>query len=68
MAETIDALILGIEPAKLRRFAMTRPLRQQAASGVFTTIWRRDTKLLTLEDFDFCYKFVVDFGLRLLIA
>jgi hypothetical protein len=68
MAETIDALILGIEPAKLRRFTVTTPLRQHAASGAVTTVWRRDPNLLTSQDFDFCYKFVVDFGLRLLTA
>jgi hypothetical protein len=64
IAETVDALILGIDPAKLRRFDELTPIRQHMASGAVTIVWRRDPENLTIHDFEFCHSFVIDFGLR----
>jgi hypothetical protein len=67
VAETVDAIILGIDPAKFRHFSELTPIRQHMASGEVSIVWTRDPQNLTVQDFDFCHSFVIDFGLRHLI-
>jgi len=64
MAEVVDCFSLAIDPAKHRRFKWLTPLRSHTASGQVHVTWTRDPSGLTMEDFEFCYAFVVDFGLR----
>jgi hypothetical protein len=66
VAETVDSLILGIDLAKLRRFSEITPIRQHSVSGQVFVTWIRDSNGLTVEDFNFCRTFVIDFGLQLL--
>ena len=63
--DTVNMLILGIDPVRFRRFSASTPGRSYAASGVMQSMWLRDPKALGVEDFDFCHQFVVDFALRL---
>jgi hypothetical protein len=66
VAETVDSLILGIDLGKRRRFSEITPIRQHSVSGQVTVIWTHDSNSLTVEDFNFCRTFVIDFGLQLL--
>jgi hypothetical protein len=65
LAETVDMLILGVDVGKLRRFDQLTPIRQHAYSGDVMLIWTRDHTRLTIEDFDFCHAYVIDFGLSI---
>jgi hypothetical protein len=66
VAQTVDALILGIDPSRLRKFSETTPIRQRTGYGDVTVIWTRDDSKITKTDFDFCHGFVVDSALHLL--
>jgi hypothetical protein len=66
IGQTVDALILGIDPSRLRKFSETTPIRQRSGYGDVTIIWTRDHTRLTKADFDFCHSFVIDFALQLL--
>jgi len=65
IGQTVDALILGIDPSRLRRFSETTPIRQRTGYADVTVIWTRDATVLTKADFDFCHSFVIDSALRL---
>ena len=66
--ETVNMLVLGIEPTRLHRFSATTPRRLYASSGVMESWWEDDPKAFGKEDFDFCHQFVIDFALRLASA
>jgi Rad3-related DNA helicase len=66
IGQTVDALILGIDPSRLRKFSETTPIRQRTGYGDVTVIWTRDDSKITKSDFDFCHSFVIASALQLL--
>jgi hypothetical protein len=66
--DTINMILLGMEPAKFRRFSEITPIRHYMVSGELYHRWRRPPEKVPREDLDFCYEFVVDFGLRLIAS
>jgi hypothetical protein len=66
IAETVDALILGVDPSRLRRFSEITPIRQRSGTGDVLVIWNRDDSKITKPEYDFCHSFVIDSALRLL--
>jgi hypothetical protein len=67
VAETVDALILGISPPRLRQFSEITPIRQRSGSGEVTIIWTRDPVTVNQSEFQFCHSFVIDAGLQLAV-
>ncbi len=65
VVDTVNMLILGVHPSKLRRFSAFTPSRTYSRSGEMQVVWLRDPKRLVTEDYDFCCQFVIDFALRL---
>jgi hypothetical protein len=65
LVDTVNMLVLGIDPVRLRRFSASTPIRNYASSGAIELIWPADPGTLVAEDYDFCYQFVIDFALRL---
>lgn len=65
IGQTVDALILGIDPSRLRKFSETTPIRQRTGYGDVTVIWTHGYTTLAKADFDFCHSFVIDSALRL---
>jgi hypothetical protein len=63
--DTVDVIILGIDPGRFRRFSDSTPLRSYSAFGDMMYGWQRDPQTLTSGDFDFCHQFVIEFALRL---
>jgi hypothetical protein len=64
ISQTLDALILGIDPSRLRKFSETTPIRQRTGYGDVTVVWTWDPARLTKSDYDFCHSFVIDSALR----
>jgi hypothetical protein len=68
LVDTVNMLVLGIDPARLHRFSASTPSRNYALSGAMEVIWGHGPEALVAEDYDFCYQFVIDFALRLAIS
>jgi hypothetical protein len=65
VATTLDSIVLGVEPTKLRRFNKITPIRSYAGDGVPFVAWFRDARQTSDEDYAFCHAFVIDFALLL---
>ncbi|MDR3678118.1 MAG: hypothetical protein P4N24_21735 [Acidobacteriota bacterium] len=63
--DTVNIMILGIHPPRLRRFSASTPIRTYAMSGAMQVSWPYDPGRLGSDDYDFCHQFVIDFALRL---
>ena len=69
LVETMNGILLGIEPARFRRFSEITPMRWHmpfVTTAIYS--WRTKNPELVPEDFDFCHQFVIDFALRLASA
>jgi hypothetical protein len=65
LADTVNMLVLGIDPIKQKRFSLLTPVRQHTVSGDVQVIWMHDPGHVDQSAYDFCYKFVLDAGLKL---
>ena len=65
LADTVNMLVLGIDPIKQKKFSLLTPIRQHTASGDVQVIWTHDPEQIDPSACDFCYKFVLESGLRL---
>jgi len=66
LVETMNGMLLGIEPARFRRFSEITPFRSYLGlQRKVQYLWRPKCPELRPEDFDFCHQFVIDFALRL---
>ena len=65
LIEVTNMLAIGIQPQKLARFNRLTPHRLHFASGDVSTASTLDPQTLDADAFEFCYSFVIDFGLRL---
>jgi len=66
LVETVNGMLLGIEPAKFRRFSEITPFPSyRGFQRNVEYLWRPKRPELRPEDFDFCHEFVIDFALRL---
>jgi hypothetical protein len=63
VTDTVNMLLLGLDPLKFRQFTQVTPIRQHSWSGEVTIIWTRDPTCKT-EDYEEAYQFVLDSGLR----
>jgi hypothetical protein len=68
VVETVNMLILGIHPPKLRRFSVCTPIRTYAESGAMQVVWTHDPNRLSAGDYEFCHQFVIEFALRLVLS
>jgi len=68
LIDTMNMVLLGIEPAKFRRFSEITPVRMYMQSGKLYHRLQRPPDKVPREDLDFCYEFVIDFGLRLVAS
>lgn len=66
LGDTVNMLVLGIDPIKWKQFSLVTPLRQHMASGKIEIMWMRDPQKIDPSACDFCYRFVLESGLRLL--
>jgi hypothetical protein len=66
LSDTVNMLVLGIDPIKQKKFSLVTPLRSHTASGHVQIVWTRDPEKIDPTAYDFCYRFVVESGLRLL--
>lgn len=65
VTDTLNILLLGIEPKNLRRFSTLTPNRWETADRKLHYGWRRSPSELDAESYRFCLGFVIDFGLRM---
>jgi hypothetical protein len=63
LIDTVNTLLLGVDTAKFRRFSQLTPTRIYMMSGRMEHAWNRDPSKLTINDFEFCHEFVVNFGI-----
>jgi hypothetical protein len=66
LIDTVNFILLGIEPARFRRFSEITPIRLWVKSGKLYHRLRRPPDRVPKKDLDFCIEFVIDFGLRLI--
>lgn len=66
LGDTVNMLVLGIDPIKRKRFSLITPLRQHTVSGNVLIVWTRDPEKIDPSAYDFGYRFVLESGLRLL--
>lgn len=64
VTDTLNMVLLSIDPAKVRYFTAFTPIRQRTAAGTLDHRWQRDPKNLQPQDYNFCLEFVINLGLR----
>jgi hypothetical protein len=65
MGAVVDALILGVDLTKYRKFVTIVPVAQRYADNHVEIMWLRDSAKISDSDYDFCYEFVMDFALKM---
>jgi hypothetical protein len=64
LVSIVDGFTLGIDPTRYRRFVRIVPARRRYASGRVDILWLGSSTKSTEAEFDYCYAFIVDLGLR----
>ncbi len=65
LVETMNGMLLGIDPSRFRRFSQTAPISSRGLDKSVFYLWQTKPQDLGPEDVDFCQEFVIDFALRL---
>jgi hypothetical protein len=65
VTDTVNMLLLGVDPLKFQKFSQITPLRQHSGTGSVQILWTRDPGILKTEAYEEAYQFVLDSGLRI---
>jgi hypothetical protein len=59
VTETVNMLLLGVDPLKFRRFDQITPIRQHSWAGEPKILWTRDPGTVKAEEYEEAYQFVL---------
>jgi hypothetical protein len=62
ITKTLNMLILGIDPKRFREFQRLTPMRLHMASGKYQIALQPGAPAATVESYEYCYQFVIDFA------